>query len=428
MKIIGSFILVITIFVIALPGYGQNSIRALFLGNSYTAANNLPQMIADAALSCGDTLFFDSNTPGGYTFQGHSTNQSSLNKIAAGNWDYVVLQEQSQLPSFPLPQVMSQVYPYAGQLNQYIKQHNACAETVFFMTWGRKNGDASNCATWPPVCTYEGMDSLLRQRYMMLADSNNAIVSPVGAVWRYIRKFHPDIELYEADESHPSIAGSYAAACTFYAVMFKEDPMMITWNSILSSSDAAIIRQAAADVAYDSLSHWFVGTYNPIANFSHTPVSPNTITFTNLSENASHYHWDFGDGDTSTLENPVHQYAGDGQYQVQLKALHCGNSDSISHTIIITGTGIKNPEKNGDIIVYPNPASDFLIVKTNAGQPAGKLRLEIFSVAGNLLFLKNIEQKTTTVISTEHLTDGFYFYRITGTNNQYRSGRVIIRR
>lgn len=76
--------------------------RALFLGNSYTGVNNLPQMIADVTTSTGDTLIFGSNTPGGYTLQGHSTNATSLAKIAVGNWDYVVLQEQSQNPSFPI--------------------------------------------------------------------------------------------------------------------------------------------------------------------------------------------------------------------------------------------------------------------------------------------------------------------------------------
>src|SRR5690606_26633068 len=83
----------------------QNSRNVLFLGNSYTAVNNLPQMLADMAASTGDTLIFDSNTPGGYTFQNHVSNPQTLNKIMAGNWDYVVLQEQSQFPSFPIEQV-----------------------------------------------------------------------------------------------------------------------------------------------------------------------------------------------------------------------------------------------------------------------------------------------------------------------------------
>src|SRR5262245_3027863 len=76
--------------------------KVLFLGNSYTTVNNLPQLIAGIATSTGDTLVFDSNAPGGYTLQGHFSNNLSIGKISAGNWDNVVLQEQSQRPSFPI--------------------------------------------------------------------------------------------------------------------------------------------------------------------------------------------------------------------------------------------------------------------------------------------------------------------------------------
>ena len=115
--------------------YGQTK-RVLFLGNSYTSVNNLPQIVADVAASLGDTLIFDSNSPGGYTFQGHSTDATSLAKIALGNWDYVILQEQSQRPSFPISQVETDVFPYAHILDSIINAENQCAETVFFMTWG----------------------------------------------------------------------------------------------------------------------------------------------------------------------------------------------------------------------------------------------------------------------------------------------------
>lgn len=162
--------------------YAQDSKNVLFLGNSYTTSNNLPNLIQQVATSIGDTFTYDTSTPGGYTLQGHATNTTSLDKIRAGNWDYVVLQEQSQRPSFPDAQVANEVYPYAQRLNDSIVKYNPCAETTFYMTWGRENGDTANCGGWPPVCTYEGMDDLLRQRYQIMANDNDAITSPVGAV------------------------------------------------------------------------------------------------------------------------------------------------------------------------------------------------------------------------------------------------------
>lgn len=60
---------------------------------------------------------------------------------------------------------LTDVFPYAAQLCQLIRQHNPLAEPMFYMTWGRQNGDASNCVVWPAVFTYQGIDSLLQLRY-----------------------------------------------------------------------------------------------------------------------------------------------------------------------------------------------------------------------------------------------------------------------
>lgn len=375
----------------ALAATGQNTRSVLFLGNSYTAAHNLPQMVADAALSAGDTLLFDSNTPGGLTLQGHTTNATSLNKIYAGNFDYVVLQEQSQRPSFPISQVLMEVFPYAEQLCQLIRQHNPCAEPMFYMTWGRKNGDATNCASWPPVCTYEGMDSLLRLRYMMMADSNSAVVSPVGALWRYIRDKYPDIELYEADESHPSAAGSYAAACSFYAAIFRKDPLQITWNSSLNAADASRIRLAASVVVFDSLATWRIGEYNPSADFSYSLTSGSTVDLINLSVNASQYLWHFGDGNTSVAENPSHQYISNGHYEIKLIASRCAVADSITKTVEITAIGTEMLLSNKKLIIYPNPATDILhirieghsISRVTVADLTGRIRIVPFVINGD---------------------------------------------
>ena len=212
---------------LSLQGSSQAHTRVLFIGNSYTGVNNLPQIVYDVCLSAGDTIQFSSNSPGGTTFQQHVSNTTTEAEIKLGNWDFVVLQEQSQLPSFPINQVQSQCFPYAAMLNDSIEKYNPCAETVFYMTWGRKNGDASNCSSWPPVCTYAGMDSLLHLRYMTMAADNQSIVSPVGAVWNYVRSNFPSINLYQSDESHPSLAGSYLAACTFYTSLLRKNPLLI---------------------------------------------------------------------------------------------------------------------------------------------------------------------------------------------------------
>lgn len=195
--------------------------RVLFIGNSYTSVNDLPEMTRQLALSLGDTLIVANSSPGGYTFQQHTANAATQGLIDQGNWDFVVLQEQSQLPSFPPSQVAAECLPYAQALVDTIRAHSPCAEPVFYMTWGRQNGDAQNCASWPPVCTYEGMQQQLRQSYLQMAQDNNAACAPAGMAWKRMREEFPAINLYSSDGSHPSVAGTYLVACTMYSTFFR---------------------------------------------------------------------------------------------------------------------------------------------------------------------------------------------------------------
>jgi hypothetical protein len=394
---------------ISLLAQGQGQTKSvLFLGNSYTNVNNLPQMLASAASSTGDVLLYDSNTPGGYTLEGHSTNATSLSKIALGNWDYVVLQEQSQRPSLPINQVETSVYPYAHVLDSIINTENPCAETVFYMTWGRKNGDASNCASWPPVCTYAGMDSLLNLRYRIMAESNDAILSPVGAVWKHIRENFPLIELYSPDESHPSVAGTYAAACSFYTALFRKDPTLITFNATLSDADAATIRAAARLIVYDSLMTWHIGEYDPLANFTYSLSGTNEILFENTSENATNYSWDFGDGDVSTLDDPTHVYESSGSFIVSLIAEECGMSDTTYQTIIITAVGVNELSEKSAFMIYPNPVTKTLTLNTHLTDSS---RYVIYTHNGQEI-QKGVLGTATHTIDVSALSDGIYFLEV----------------
>ncbi|MEI6816724.1 MAG: T9SS type A sorting domain-containing protein [Bacteroidota bacterium] len=416
-----TIVLFILTFLFVQVSLGQITKHALFLGNSYTGVNNLPQIVHDVATSMGDSLIFDSNTPGGYTFQNHSADVNSINKIMVGTWDYVVLQEQSQLPSFPIDQVDSFVFPYAHYLDSMIHAYNSCASTLFYMTWGRKNGDASNCATWPPVCTYSGMDSLLNMRYMMLADSNHALVSPVGAVWNYIRQNYPSLELYQADESHPSVAGSFAAACCFYTSMYRKNPMNIPYNYTLASSDADIIRAAVKVVVYDSLLNWHIGQYDPNANFTFSVGNHDSVSFSNLSSNAINYLWQFGDGDTSTLANPIHGYGSGGLDTVLLIAYHCSYSDTISIIVNTSSSGIDYLNHNDKIFIYPNPVTDKLKIE----MIDSKLRqIYLTDILGQVQTACYTLQDKTIILNLSSFADGIYFIRIV-EDNAVRTYKII---
>lgn len=326
-------------------GFAQNTTNVLFLGNSYTNNNNLPNLTKDLALSLGDTMYVEKNTPGGHTYNGHSTNSTSLNKIAQGNWDYVVLQEQSQIPSFPPSQVATDCYPYAEILVDSILSASPCAVPLFFMTWGRENGDQSNCQFYAPLCTYNGMQNRLRNSYIELAVNNESEVSPVGAAWQYVRDNHPTIDLYISDGSHPSIRGSYLAACVHYASIYKKSPVGATYISSLNSADALILQQAAEMIVIDSTDNWNFGVRNVTADFS-SSVTDFDVTFSNLGNNGTAFDWMFGDGNTSSSENPSNTYAANGTYTVEMIATDgCTSDTTIADVVISVSTvGIKETD------------------------------------------------------------------------------------
>lgn len=379
----------------------------LFVGNSYTYYNNMPQLVANMALSLGDTLIFDSNTPGGHTFQQHTTNTTTLNKIGQGGWDYVVLQEQSQLPSFPINQVETGVLPFAAQLNDLILESSPCAETIFYMTWGRKNGDAGNCPNWPPVCTYQGMDDLLYERYMLMADLNDGIVSPVGALWRYIRDNHPGIDLYNPDESHPSALGSFASACAFYTVIFRKNPALSDYNFNLPADMAATIRNAAEVVIFNNLSQWNVGEYDLTSSFE-TNITPGLpVEFNNLSVNATSYLWNFGDGNSSVEENPTHIYNESEIYNVQLTTYtECDSAVSSTEVNVVV---LNAPQiEESWINIYPNPVRDFLNIDN---QSKMMTNIILMNTTGVAIWQSN-QRTFETTLNLSHLPAGLYLLQI----------------
>ena len=304
----------------------------LFIGNSYTGYNSLPTMVENVATSAGYSFSNSSLTPGGATLYQHSQNTSTYNQMASKNWDYVVIQAQSQEPSFPNNQVATQTLPYADQLVDSIRSIVPCAQPTFFRTWGRENGDQWNCPYFPPLCTYEGMDSLLHLRYRMMADSNDAYLSPVGSVWKYIRDTDSTIALYTSDGSHPSLAGSYVAACTFFTVFTRSNPMNITFDANLDTAVASTIREATKLVVYDSLSRWNVGKFDLSAAFTHQ-MANDSLYFQSTSANYDSLWFDFGDGNGTHLDSGLHAYAVDDMFTITLYAYKCGQVDSASITV-----------------------------------------------------------------------------------------------
>jgi hypothetical protein len=391
----------------------DDTTHVLFIGNSYTGVNSLPTLFQQCAASAGRNTFVSYNNPGGYSFQMHCTNATTQTLIQQGGWDFVVLQEQSQMPSFPIDQVITDCFPYARQLNDSVVKYSPCGETVFYQTWGRQNGDASNCPNWPPVCTYAGMDSLLQLRYGMMADTNRAIVSPVGACWRYIRTQYPDVVLYNADQSHPSLMGSYVAALSFYVSLFRESSASVTYNPGLTDLEMSIAHEAADNVIVDHWLDWNIGQFD-----YHPMITLDTIGMS-VSANfecldCDSVRWSVGDGNVYNTTELFHQYSQPGLYGVTLVVYRCGKYYSQYWEVLIQ---LPNTILNQKQISKFHRISESQIAVT--GQGNGTLELGLFNVQGQLIerYSSLYSNEHQIVVDLKNNGRGMYFLKTNRVND-----------
>lgn len=337
--------------------------------------------------------------------QGHSTNATSLSKINQQAWDYVVLQEQSQLPSFSPNQVTSDVHPFARALDSIILANDSCTETIFYMTWGRQNGDASNCASYPPICTYDGMQQRLRDSYIEMGLNNHATVSPVGVAWKNLRDNYPAINLYQADQSHPSIYGTYLAACVFYSTIFHKSSVGASFvTSGISNTDAQIIQTIASNTVLDSLSTWQDMGDIPSATYTYS-INNNTVNFINTSLNSTNFIWNFGDGNSSFITSPQHTYTNPGTYNVSLTASTNCTEFTTTDTITIIPTTITN-QYTTDFNIYPNPTNGLATLQFSNLQD--EITIQLFNSIGQQLVHQSCSSITTTSFDLSAYNQGIY--------------------
>ena len=403
----------LTILALSTPAWAQKKIKVLFIGDSYTSVNNLPLTIFNVAKGNGDTLVYDSNTPGGTTLQGQCANATTLSKIAQGGWDYVVLQAQSEEPSFPPSQVQTDTYPYAARLDSLIHAADSCTETVFYMTWGHQNGDPPNCPFYSQICTYTGMQDRLTQSYLEMGQLDHATVAPIGEAWRKIVSQSHPFDMYMSDSTHPSIYGTYLAASVFYEILFQKSVLITSFTtSGIPDSNAVQLRYAAHTTVNDSLSKWLNTGHIPVSSFT-SHVIDSLVQFTSTSINGADFTWNFGDGGTGTGTSPYHTYHAPGNYLVTLTVTdHCKTASYQTYvSVIMAPTGINEPNQQS-IHIYPNPASSQLYIELGNAYTKGS-----FIIIANELgqTVKKVTPDSSAIsISVSDLPAGVYTMTVAG--------------
>lgn len=211
--------------------------RILFVGNSFTYYNDSLhshlRRLVQAGKPMGDRdIRFRAMTLSGATLSEHTAGFSSI--VNSTDWDVVVLQGHSLEPiSAKSSAGFNQT---ATEFDRIVRESGA--RTVFFMTWA-----------------YEGepqMTAKLARGYNDIGRNLGAQVVPVGLAFARVTLEHPGIVLRHDDKKHPTLAGTYLAACVFYASLYQQSPVGLAYAAGLSEEVARVLQMVAWQIVSKS--------------------------------------------------------------------------------------------------------------------------------------------------------------------------------
>ncbi len=200
--------------------------NVLFVGNSFTARNDLPGLVGALAAAAGKPFRHQLVQAGGASLRAHWNAGHAARLIEGGRFDAIVLQEQSTLPV----KNAARMHENVRLFDEAIKA--AGSTTVLYMTWARQHAPESQQA--------------ITDAYNGIGQELGATVVPVGLAWQHFLRRHERPVLHDKDQSHPTLAGSYLAGCVFFAVLFQESPVGVDAGVAgLSGEDLAVLQEAA---------------------------------------------------------------------------------------------------------------------------------------------------------------------------------------
>ena len=137
--------------------------------------------------------------------------QKAPDAIQDGDWDVVVVQEDLSMRLYD----EQEFYEYARKFDQEIR--DAGARTVLYM--------AQDVAS----DYYKTTVAEIAQAYGAIGSELGADVAPVALAWERAINERPDLNLYDRDQIHPSVHGTYLTASVFFSVIFGRSPEGCTY-------------------------------------------------------------------------------------------------------------------------------------------------------------------------------------------------------
>lgn len=226
-------------------------IKMLFIGNSFTMVNDVPGLVQALAKAGGKTpILVASETLGAHSLKMHWDRDLPRQRIAdpAHDWDFVVLQEMRGLPvprtgpdGFGFVYGRSEYFvPYAKKFDREIKDRRAV--TLFYMTWKVPALTGVTQEDWT-------------SSYLRLAKELRAECSPAGMAIDLAQRRRPGLALFsDPYPGHVNQAGSYLAACCFYATVFDASPAGLPGS--LTTANGTSVQLPAETAAFLQTCAW----------------------------------------------------------------------------------------------------------------------------------------------------------------------------
>jgi DNA-binding beta-propeller fold protein YncE len=164
----------------------------------------------------------------------------------------------------------------------------------------------------------------------------------------------------------------------------------------------------------------------PLAEFRwdfEDTLSPLQVTFSEVcSYEPDTWHWDFGDGNTSSERFPIHTYDSSGIFTVCLTVSNDNGADTLCKTLYLGTSAVENPLVQTAIEVFPNPFQEVLSV--SLGVVLHRPVFRLYDQYGRLLREEALGQGINEIAAAAYPL-GVYFWEIVAGGVQVRSGRVL---
>lgn len=221
----------------------------LFIGNSYTFYNKMPVIFQNVARAAGYEVETQQVVKGGYYLWKYlyiEADRALVDEQLLGEkkYDFVILQDNSTGSLGNNNPLFNRA---VREFDPIIRTHGAAP--VLYSTWGRKTGSTTlEKNGW----TNESMTWDIANAYQTIGTELDIPVAHVGLAFYDVYTGDSGIELYDEDLTHPSYAGSYLAAMTLFAKMFRVDPTTIAYDGDLTPETAAVLREAARKAVFET--------------------------------------------------------------------------------------------------------------------------------------------------------------------------------